>query len=83
VEAWVHSQVTSCGICGEQSDTGISFTLSTLVFPCELFLQFSVLVSRGGTTIGPFGSEYQGTNPHPTREAISVAKIGLGKWATC
>jgi hypothetical protein len=48
VEARVHSQVTSYGIYGEQSDTGMCFTLECFGFPFELFLQFSVLIYDEG-----------------------------------
>jgi len=34
-EAQVLSQASLYGICGEQSGTGISFSLSISVFPCQ------------------------------------------------
>ena len=33
-EIKVRSQVSLCGICSQQSGTGIGFSLSILVFPC-------------------------------------------------
>jgi hypothetical protein len=35
LEAWVQSQVTSCGIFGGQSGTGTGFSVSTLDFACQ------------------------------------------------
>jgi hypothetical protein len=34
VEAWAQSLASSCGICGGQSGTGMSFSPNTSVFPC-------------------------------------------------
>jgi len=33
METWMHSRVRPCEICGQQSDIGTGFSLSTLVIP--------------------------------------------------
>jgi len=33
--AWILSQASPCGICGEQSGNGAGFSQSTLNFPCQ------------------------------------------------
>jgi hypothetical protein len=36
VEAQVHTRVSPCGICGEQSGTWTGFSPSSLVFPVSI-----------------------------------------------
>jgi hypothetical protein len=34
-EVWVHASVSSCEICGGQSGTRTSFSLSSSIYPCQ------------------------------------------------
>jgi hypothetical protein len=44
VEAWAHSQVSPCGICGGQSGNAIRFSSSISDFPPVSFPQSSILI---------------------------------------
>jgi hypothetical protein len=48
-EAWVHAEVTPCGICSRQSGTGTGYFPNYSIFPVNIIpLWFSILISHAG-----------------------------------